>query len=72
MFDQQYLVATKSQCWFFSTQTVWSLVPSSSNFALNTLMALTKGDGEKWRSSVVGIIKDRLTNAFGARFDYFE
>lgn len=34
MFDKQYLVTTKSQCWFFSTQTVWSLVPSSSNFAL--------------------------------------
>lgn len=56
MFDQQYLVATKSQCWFFSTQTVWSLVPSSSNFVLNTLMVLTKRDGEKWKSSAVGII----------------
>lgn len=70
MFDQQYLVATKLQCWFFSTQTVWSLVPSRGNFALNTLMVLTKRVEAKWRSSVVGVIKDRRTNAFGARFDY--
>ena len=72
MFDQQYPVTAKSRGWIFSTQTVWSLVPSSSNFALNTLMVLTKGDGVKWRSSVVGLIKDKRGNAFGARFNYLK